>query len=157
LPLENPGSQKTNPPHFLLLNPTLTPTGTPRRKDQKPTTADETRALVDAVVEAIQEKKGTQIAVFDLKKLDSPIADFFIFASGRSDTQNSAIADEVLKHTKEKLKQRPNHVEGAQLGEWVLLDYIDVVVHIMLPRIREYYNLEEMWADADVHHVPDVA
>lgn len=137
--------------------PTPTATGKPRRKDQKPTTADETRALVNAVVEAIQEKKGTGIAIFDLKKLDSPIADFFIFASGRSDTQNTAISDEILKHTKETVKQRPNHVEGAQLGEWVLLDYIDVVVHIMLPRTREYYNMEEMWADAEVTRVPDEA
>jgi ribosome-associated protein len=151
--LETRHSNPTSPELYSTLQSVtvLAPTKTA----PAPRNAPLGRALVDRIVEAIREKKGSGIAVFDLRRIDGAFTDYFVFCSGRSDTQNSAISGEIQKQTREHLRERPNHVEGEQVGEWVLLDYIDVVVHVMLPRVRDHYRLEELWADADVQDLPD--
>lgn len=108
------------------------------------------RQLVDTIVEGMREKKAQDIAILDLKGLENPVADYYVICSGRSDTQNQAISEEVQAFTRKELGEKPNHIEGNTFGEWILLDYIDVVVHIFLPRVRQYFDIESLWGDADI-------
>jgi ribosome-associated protein len=105
--------------------------------------------LCDLVVHGMQEKKGFDIVKMDLRKIPNAITDFFIICSGNSDTQIDAISgsvdDEVFKGSKEN----PWHREGIQNKEWILLDYVDVVVHIFRKDRREYYDIESLWGDAE--------
>ncbi len=98
------------------------------------------------VVELAQERKAIDAVVLDLRGISSA-TDFFVLASGRSDVQVKAIADHVVDELK-KEGQRPSHVEGLQGGRWVLLDYIDIVVHVFHPQARDFYQLENLWGDA---------
>jgi ribosome-associated protein len=105
--------------------------------------------LCDLVIHGMQEKKGFDIVKMDLRKIPNAITDFFIICSGNSDTQIDAISgsvdDEVFKGSKEN----PWHREGIQNKEWILLDYVDVVVHIFRKDRREYYDIESLWGDAE--------
>ncbi|MBX3102165.1 MAG: ribosome silencing factor [Bacteroidetes bacterium] len=111
--------------------------------------ADST-TLAHEVIAAIREKKGFDIALLDLRGLRNAVCDYFIFCSGNSDTQVKALADNVEHEVRNKLREKPWQSEGNRTGEWVLLDYINVVVHVMLPRIRDYYGIEELWGDAEI-------
>lgn len=92
------------------------------------------------------DRKASDVTVLDLRNL-SPATDFFVVATGRSDVQVRAIADHVLDSAK-AAGSRPNHVEGLDHARWVLLDYIDYVVHVFHPAVRDFYRLEELWGDA---------
>lgn len=107
-----------------------------------------TEQLVDVIVEGIQEKKGTNIAILDMREIDGSICQFFVICDGDSNTQVGAIGDSVEEYVREKINDKPFHIEGKQNAEWVLVDYVDVVVHIFQRPIREFYNLEGLWADA---------
>jgi ribosome-associated protein len=113
------------------------------------------KELAYKVSESIFNKKGFDVIILDLRKL-TPIADFFVICSADSDTQVKAIADEVEKNLKD-LGSRTWHREGFKSLNWVLLDYVDVVVHIFKKEIREYYNLERLWGDAPVDELEDPA
>ena len=115
-----------------------------------------TEQLVDGIVEGIQEKKGTNIAILDMRKIDGSICQFFVLCDGDSNTQVGAIGDSIEKYVKEKLNDKPFHVEGKQNAEWVLLDYVDVIVHVFQKPIRSFYNLEELWADAKRTDIEDL-
>ena len=93
------------------------------------------------------DRKASAVTVLDLRKL-SPATDFFVIATGRSDVQIRAIADHILDSTK-AAGSRPNHVEGLEHARWVLLDYVDYVVHVFHPAVREFYRLEDLWGDAE--------
>lgn len=101
----------------------------------------------------ILQKKGLNILVMDLRELTT-VTDFFVIASASSDTQVKAIADFVKEETK-KIDERPWHNEGYSNLSWVLLDFVNVVVHIFLDDTRKFYNLEGLWADAKVTEVKD--
>lgn len=111
------------------------------------------KPLVDVAVEAILDKKGRDIRILDMRHLDHRVADFFIICTGKTDVQTVAIADDVLRKGRELVDERPTHKEGYQRGEWILLDYGDVVIHIFQPRVREFYNLEDFWGDAYITEV----
>ncbi|MEE9264676.1 MAG: ribosome silencing factor [Vicinamibacteria bacterium] len=98
-------------------------------------------------VKASQEKKAADLVVLDLRGLAS-FTDFFLLASGTSNRQLKAIADAVEEALASK-GIKPGHVEGYSLGDWILMDYVDFVVHIFTPRSRTYYNLERLWGDAE--------
>jgi ribosome-associated protein len=115
---------------------------------------DKSRPLVNAILHGIREKKGFDIAVMDLRHVPSSICDYFVICNGNSDTQTVAICDSVEHEVKKALKDRPLHIEGRQTGEWILLDYVNVVVHVFIPRIRDFYRLEELWADAPTENYP---
>ncbi len=106
------------------------------------------KQLVDAIVEGIQDKKGTNIAILDLSKLDNTICQYFVICEGESTTQVDAITDGIEEYVREHLGDKPNHVEGRQNALWILVDYFDVVVHVFHKDQRGFYNLEELWADA---------
>ncbi|HEY0678033.1 MAG TPA: ribosome silencing factor [Chitinophagaceae bacterium] len=104
--------------------------------------------ILKAIIHAIQEKKGTEIVSLDLRKIPEAVADFFIICTAGSNTQVKAIADYVEDHVKHVCDERPYKHEGTQALQWVLIDYVNIVVHIMLPEPRKFYKLEEMWSDA---------
>ena len=104
--------------------------------------------IIKTIIAAIQEKKGENIISLDLRKINEAVADFFIICEAGSSPQVRAIADNVEDRVKEKCGENPYHHEGYQKLQWVLIDYVNVVVHVMHPESRKFYSLEEMWSDA---------
>jgi ribosome-associated protein len=109
--------------------------------------------LVKTIIEAIQEKKGESIVVADLRKIGGSISSYFIICQGNSTTQVEAIADSVSDMCRERLKEKPMHVVGLERAQWVAMDYGDALVHIFLPEVRAYYDLEHLWEDAEITEV----
>lgn len=116
----------------------------------------ETRVLVDTIVDAIQDIKGKNIVVLELSEIPNSVAEFFIICSGESNTQVDGISNSVVRKTREALKEKPWHKEGLNNSEWILLDYVNVVVHIFYKDVREFYNLEDLWADAKRTDIPNL-
>ena len=104
--------------------------------------------IIKTIINAIQEKKGKNIISLDLRKIHEAVADFFIICEAGSHNQVRAIADYVEDEVLNKSEEAPYHHEGHQAMQWVLIDYVNVVVHIMMPEKRKFYKLEEMWSDA---------
>lgn len=109
--------------------------------------------LAEVVVRGIQEKKGLDIVVLNLKELKNAVADYFIICSAGSDTQLDAVARSVEEEVEKVTGQNPWQSEGRTTGEWVLIDYVDVVVHVFLRDRRQFYALEELWGDADIRYI----
>lgn len=104
--------------------------------------------IFKTIIQAIQEKKGENIVSLDLRKIPEAVADFFIVCEAGSSTQVKAIADHIEELTKSNCDELPYKHEGKQTLQWVLIDYVNVVVHVMLPESRRFYKLEDMWSDA---------
>lgn len=104
--------------------------------------------IIKTIIAAIQEKKGEHIVSLNLKKINEAVADFFIICEASNQPQLKAIALNVEDRVREKCEENPYHHEGYQQLHWILIDYVNVVVHIMLPESRKFYRLEEMWSDA---------
>ena len=117
---------------------------------------EQTKQLVETIKAGIQEKKGSQIVIADLTKIEGTICKYFIICQGGSPTQVEAIAESVGDMCREQHKEKPAHVVGLENAQWVAMDYTDVLVHIFLPDVREYYDLEHLWEDAKLTRVPDV-
>jgi ribosome-associated protein len=109
---------------------------------------DYTQKLVNAIVEAVDDKKGENIVSLDLRKLDNAVCQYFIVCNANSTTQVGAIADGVSDKVLEKTGEEPWHSEGYENCLWVLLDYGDVVLHVFQTEQRDFYKLEDLWADA---------
>ena len=118
------------------------------RKPNKSVRLAKNSKIIRAIIQAIQEKKGEKIISLDLRKIQEAVADFFVVCEAGSTTQVRAIADFIETELKEKCGEIPYRHEGRQVLQWVVIDYINVVVHIMLPESRRFYKLEEMWSDA---------
>jgi iojap-like ribosome-associated protein len=116
----------------------------------------EVKLLVKTIIEALQEKKGKKIITMNLSKLEGSICQYFIVCQGNTPTQVSALSDSVWDVVYEKLHEKPLGAIGMQEAQWVAMDYGTVMVHIFIPEIREYYNLEHLWADADITEIPDI-
>ena len=104
--------------------------------------------IFKVIINAIQEKKGQNIISLDLRKIPEAVSDFFIVCEATNNTQLKAIADSVEESVKTKCTEAAFKHEGRQAQQWILIDYVNVVVHIMLPEPRKFYQLEEMWSDA---------
>jgi len=107
-----------------------------------------TELLFDTIFDAMHEKKAENILLLDLTKISGANFDYFVITHGNSTTQVNAIAEEVRRKVKTVLRMNPVHAEGFANSEWILLDYLDIVVHVFQHEIREHYQLEELWADA---------
>jgi ribosome-associated protein len=118
--------------------------------ERKKTAAKLTRSskIIKTIIKAIQDKKGEQIVSLDLRKIPEAVSDFFIICEATNNNQLRAIADNIEKEVKEKCDDTPYKHEGRQAEQWILIDYVNVVVHIMLLEPRKFYNLEELWSDA---------
>ena len=104
--------------------------------------------IFKSIIKAVQEKKGENIISLDLRKIPEAVADFFILCEASSTTQVKAIADSVEDEVRKNCDELPYKHEGRQTYHWVLIDYVNVVVHVMLPENRRFYKLEDMWSDA---------
>ena len=104
--------------------------------------------LIKTIIAAIQDKKGENIISLDLRKINEAVADFFIICEAGNPPQIKAIAENVERKVKEKCEENPWHQEGYKTLQWVLLDYVNVVIHVMQTDTRKFYKLEEMWSDA---------
>jgi len=109
--------------------------------------------LTESVVNGIQEKKGREIVVLDLRKIENAVSDFFIICEADSTTQVGAIARSVQEIVEKERGEKAWHSEGAQNAQWILIDYVSVVVHVFQKEIRQFYNLESLWADAEIMEV----
>ena len=113
--------------------------------------------LADVAVRGLQDRKGQDIVVMNLKELKNAVADYFIICSASSDTQLDALARSVEEEVEKVTGQAPWQSEGRTNREWILLDYVDVVVHVFLRDRRQFYALEELWGDAEITHIEDTA
>ncbi len=109
--------------------------------------------LEASVIRGLQEKKGKNIVSLDLRNIRSAVADFFVVCSGDSTTQVEALARSVEEIVERELQDTPAHLEGMQNAQWVLIDYINVVVHVFQSETRDYYGIERLWADAETRHI----
>jgi len=116
---------------------------------------DEVKILVETVVEALQEKKGRRIVTMDLSKLENSICQYFVICQGKTPTQVSALCDSVWDRVYERLNEKPMGAVGMREARWIAMDYGTVILHLFIPDLREFYNLENLWADAAVTEIPD--
>ena len=117
---------------------------------------DTSAQLADAIIKGIQEKKGYEIVCLNLKNVPNSVTEYFIICTGDSNTQVSAIANSIDEEVKKAINEDAWHKEGFQNSEWILLDYITVVVHIFQPEARTFYKLEKLWSDAEIKVVSAV-
>ena len=111
--------------------------------------------IFKTIIHAIQEKKGENIVSLDLRKINEAVADFFIICEAKSHTQIKAIADSIEAEVNKACGEQPYKQEGRQSFLWVLIDYVNIVVHIMQPESRGFYKLEEMWNDGKLEEHRD--
>lgn len=112
------------------------------------------KTLARRLAQLTLEKKASNVKIFDLRPLTN-VTDFFVVCSAESDVQVKAISNHVIESMTMK-SMKPWHVEGLEQRQWVLLDFVDVVVHIFLPEVREFYGLERLWGDAEIEEIVDV-
>ncbi len=122
----------------------------PIRKKKKKDNADE---LLELIIEAMQEKKAKDIATLNLKSIDKSVCDYYVVCHADSNTQVEAIAKNVDGLVKKKTGEDPWHTEGFQNAEWILLDYVNIVVHVFQKSQRDFYGIERLWADAEIKHI----
>ena len=106
--------------------------------------------LLTNIILGIEEVKGEDINILDLREIDNAACDYFVICNGNSNTQVNAIMNSVQKTVSKSIKDKPWHVEGGDNSEWILMDYVNVVVHVFQKHIREYYNIESLWGDAKI-------
>jgi ribosome-associated protein len=109
-----------------------------------------TDELISYIVEGIENVKGQDIDILDLRDIENTVCDYFVICNGTSNTQVNALVGSIQKTVSKAIKDKPWHVEGSENGEWVLIDYVNVVVHVFQKHIREYYDIEGLWGDAKV-------
>ncbi|MEP6464994.1 MAG: ribosome silencing factor [Parafilimonas sp.] len=121
------------------------------RKKSTITRLNTNSRIFKLILKAIQEKKGENIIALDLRKIPEAVSDFFVICDASSTTQVRAVADFIEDTIKKELGENPYRHEGYNVLQWVLIDYVNIVVHVMLPATRKFYKLEEMWSDAVLH------
>ncbi|MEN8124123.1 MAG: ribosome silencing factor [Bacteroidota bacterium] len=109
-----------------------------------------TDLLITEIIKGIEDVKGENTTILDLREIENTVSDYFIICDGNSNTQVNAISGSIQKNVGKKLKEKPWHVEGESNAEWVLIDYVNVVVHVFQKNTREFYNLEGLWGDAKI-------
>lgn len=109
--------------------------------------------LLTLIIDGIENVKGENITIMDLRDIDSRSTDYFVICDGKSNTQVNAIAGSVQRTVSKELHDKPWHVEGMKLANWVLMDYVNVVVHIFQKDTREFFNIEDLWGDAKITNI----
>ena len=104
--------------------------------------------LITTIIGGIEEVKGKEITILDLREIENTVCDYFIVCEGTSNTQVNAIVNSIQKQVSKTIKDKPWHIEGVDNAEWVLMDYVNVVVHVFQKHVREYYDIESLWGDA---------
>jgi len=104
--------------------------------------------LITTLISSIEDVKGNDISILDLRDIENTVCDYFIICEGTSNTQVNAISNSIQKKVSKELRENPWHVEGEDNAEWILIDYVNIVVHVFQKHIREYYDIESLWGDA---------
>lgn len=115
----------------------------------------EAQILVDVVIKGLQEKKAENIVTIDLRSLENAVCDFFVICTGTSSTHVGALSKAAEEEVRKTLSEKPWHAEGFGNAEWILLDYVNTVVHIFQDEARNFYNIEGLWADAVVTEIKE--
>ena len=106
------------------------------------------KGLITNIIKSIEEVKGEEVILIDMKKIDNSPCDYFIICEASSNTQVNAIVSKIKKNVSKLFSEKPLNIEGLENCKWVLIDYIDIVVHVFQKEIRQYYNIENLWGDA---------
>ena len=116
----------------------------------------ENKEIIPEIIEALQDKKGTDIRILDLSEVDGASASSFIIATGKSTSQVSALADSVRERVQKETGEKPVNYDGYRNSQWIIIDYGNIMVHVFLPDTREFYSLEDLWSDAETNIIPDL-
>ncbi|MBR3907842.1 MAG: ribosome silencing factor [Bacteroidaceae bacterium] len=116
----------------------------------------EAKEVINRIVEGIQEKKGKGIVVVDMLGLRNSVCDYFVICQGNSPNQVSAITDSIADTVREQCGKKPYAIDGLRNSQWVAMDYGDILVHVFLPDVRSFYDIEHLWADAKITEIPDI-
>jgi ribosome-associated protein len=106
--------------------------------------------LISLIIKGMEDIKGENISLLDLRDIDNTVCDYFIICDGNSNTQVNAITNSVQKTVSKAIHEKPYQIEGIENSEWILMDYVNVVVHIFQKQTREYYDIENLWGDAKI-------
>lgn len=117
---------------------------------------NQTEGLVQKIIEGLQEKKGKDIVTVDLSDIPGAICDYLVIGTGNTPTQVAALADSVWDYVNRQLREKPLSIDASQKEDWIGMDYGTVIVHIFVPELRTFYNIENLWADAPLNRVPDL-
>ena len=109
--------------------------------------------LVEQIIETLNKNKGVNIVKIDLRRIENCFCSFFVICHGTSGTHIAGLTDAVEEKVREDLDERPFHIEGLNAAQWVVVDYGDIVVHIFEKELRDYYQLEDFWADAQIAEI----
>ena len=109
--------------------------------------------LITLIIEGIENVKGDDIQLLDLRDIENNVCDYFILCTGSSNTQVDAIVNSIQKHVSKNIKDKPWHIEGQESSQWILMDYVNVVVHVFQKQTREFYDLESLWGDAKITEI----
>ena len=115
-----------------------------------------TEQLLDKIIKGIQDKKGRELVTLKISEIENSICDYFVICHGTSNTHVDAIADSVERNVKESLNEKPYSKEGMDNLTWVLMDYASIIIHIFQKEYRDFYNLEDLWADAPIKNYQDI-
>lgn len=111
--------------------------------------------LVTAIVRGIDEKKGKNTAVIDLREIENSICDYYVVCHGTSNTNVDAIAESIIDVVREEQGEKPRNVEGKREAQWIVVDFFNVMVHVFQEEYREHYAIEELWADAEIEFLEE--
>jgi len=112
--------------------------------------------LIALIIQGIEDVKGEDIQLLDLRDIENTVCDYFVVCSGTSNTQVNAISGSIQKVVSKELKDKPWHVEGESNAEWILMDYVNVVVHIFQKHVRSFYDIESLWGDAKITKINSI-
>lgn len=113
-------------------------------------------SILNSIVEGIQERKGEKITIVDLTGIEDTVCRYFVICEGGTPNQTTAILDSIRETVRVKEQRKPDFTEGARFAHWIAMDYGDVMVHIFVPELRKFYDLEHLWADARLEDIPDI-
>ena len=123
----------------------------------KKTVGRKSDVLVKIIIESIKQHKGKEVVSLDLREIETAVCDFFIICHGTSNTHIASITENVRKDISKQMREKPWHTEGEANKEWILMDYFNVVVHIFNKEKRDFYKLENLWADANIKYIEQSA
>ena len=110
----------------------------------------ENKDIIPVIIEAIQDKKGQKITTIDFSEIEGASTGAFVICQGRSTSQVAAIADSIREEVLEKTGRKPYNYDGYRNSQWIIIDYGDLMIHVFLPEVRQYYNLEDLWSDGKI-------
>lgn len=113
----------------------------------------DSKILLNNIINSIQEVKGDEVCTIDLRNVENNFCSYFVICNGTSNTHVNSIVGSIQKKISKKLKEKPYNTEGEENAEWVLIDYVDIVVHVFQKNVRSYYKLEELWGDALINKI----